>query len=155
MKIFKENQRMADSTFNKIILILIIILLGKTVYNAIIEGFNTISIFSVVVLFLGVLVFIVFKLKTTITEKGIEAKITPFNVYNKTFNWSEIKKCEVVKYSAVKEYGGWGYRRSKNGIAINPSGDKGLKIFFKDGTQILLGTKKPDELSEFLKSIKH
>jgi len=154
MKIFTESQRMADSTFNKIILILVIILLGKTVYNGFIDGINSISIFSIVILTLGILVFIVFKLKTTITAEGIEAKITPFNIYNKTFSWNEIKKCEVVKYSALKEYGGWGYRRGKNGVAINPSGDKGLKIYFKNGTQILLGTNKADELTEFLKSIK-
>ena len=154
MKVFSENQRMVDSTFNKIILALVFILLCKTVYNVFLTEINGVSIFSIVVLSLVLILFLVFKLRTSISSENIQVKISPFSLYNQTINWNEIKKCEVVEYSALKEYGGWGYRRNKSGIALNPSGNKGLRIYFKNGKQLLIGTKKSEELKEFLKSIK-
>ncbi len=154
MKVFTENQRMIDSLFNKIILALVTILLCKTIYESFVSGISGTSIFSIIVLSLVLILFIVFQLKTTITPEGLIVKITPFNIYNQIINWSEVKKCEVVEYSALKEYGGWGYRRNKNGVALNPSGNKGLRIYFKNGKQLLIGTKKSEELNAFLKSIK-
>lgn len=155
MEKFTESQRMADSTFNKIILVLVFVLQCKTIYNGIFEGFNGMGIFSVVILGLVLILFILFQLKTVITSESINLKINPFNIYNQTINWKDVKKCEVIEYSAIKEYGGWGYRRNKSGIAINPSGNKGLKIYFKNGKQLLIGTKKEEELKAFLKAIKH
>lgn len=154
MKVFSENQRMVDSTFNKIILALVFILLCKTIYNVFLTEINGVSIFSIVVLSLVLVLFLVFKLRTSISSENIQVKISPFSLYNQTINWNEIKKYEVVEYSALKEYGGWGYRRNKSGIALNPSGNKGFKIYFKNGKQLLIGTKKSEELKEFLKSIK-
>lgn len=154
MNPFTETQRLFDSTFNKIIVLLVTVLLGKIIYNNITEGFKIISLVSITILFISICLFILFKVKTEISEEGIQIKIIPFNVYNKKINWSDIKKVNVIEYSAMKEYGGWGYRRSKNGIAINPSGNKGIKIFFKNGTNLLIGTRQPDEVNLFLKSIK-
>ena len=151
---FYESQRMFDSLFNKFIILLVTVLLGKISYNAYQNGFDFASIFSIAILILCILLFVVFRVKTTISQESIQVQIVPFNVYNKTFYWNEIRKVEVVTYSAIKEYGGWGYRVRKNGKAINPSGDKGLKIHFKNGTHLLVGTRKVDEMQQFLKSIK-
>lgn len=145
---------MFDSTFNKIIILLVVVLFGKILYTNITEGFQTSSILSLILLPLCIVLFIVFKVKTNITKESINVKIVPFNLTNQTILWSDTKKVEVVEYSAIKEYGGWGYRRSKTGKAINPSGKHGLKIHFKDGTHLLVGTRRPDELSEFIKNIK-
>lgn len=145
---------MFDSTFNKIIILLVVILLGKILYTNITEGFQTSSILSFILLPLCIILFVLFKVKTKITKESINVKIVPFNLTNQTILWSDTKKVEVVQYSAIKEYGGWGYRRSKTGKAINPSGKFGLKIYFKDGTHLLIGTRRPDELSEFIKNIK-
>lgn len=154
MNTYTESQRMFDSTFNKIIILLVVALFGKILYSNISEGFQTSSILSLVLLPLCIILFVVFKVKTSISKESIQVKIVPFNLTNQTILWNETKKVEVVEYSAIKEYGGWGYRRSKTGKAINPSGKFGLKIYFKDGTHLLIGTRKPDELKEFLKSIK-
>lgn len=151
---FYESQRMFDSLFNKFIILLVTVLLGKISYNAYQNGFDFASIFSITILILCIILFVVFRVKTTISKENIQVQIIPFNVYNKTFYWNEIRKVEVVTYSAIKEYGGWGYRVRKNGKAINPSGDKGLKIHFKKGTHLLIGTRKVDEMQQFLKSIK-
>lgn len=151
---FTESQRMFDSLFNKIIVILVMILFGKLIYNSFTVGFSYSTIFSLIILLFTIIVFVIFRVKTEVNQNGIIVQITPFNLYHKTFDWKEIQKVEVVKYSPLSEYGGWGYRRSKNGTAINPTGDKGLKIYFKNGTKLLIGTKKEEELKQFLKSIK-
>ncbi|HEY4540502.1 MAG TPA: hypothetical protein VIG94_10925 [Faecalibacter sp.] len=154
MKIFTESQRMFDSTFNKIIILLVVALLGKTLYTGFTDGFQSMSYFSVVILFLCIALFVFFRVHSEITSEAIKIRITPFNVFNKTIYWNEVRKVEVVQYSAIKEYGGWGYRVRGKGKAINPSGDKGLKIHLKSGNHILLGTRKADELAAFLKEIK-
>lgn len=154
MNTYQESQRMFDSLFNKFIILLVTVLLGKISYSAYQNGFDFASIFSIAILILCILLFVVFRVKTTISQESIQIQIVPFNLYNKTFYWNDIRKVEVVTYSAIKEYGGWGYRVRKNGKAINPSGDKGLKIHFKNGTHLLVGTRKVDEMQQFLKSIK-
>ena len=154
MNIYKESQRMFDSTFNKIIIVLVVVLLGKITYNAFQDEFTFATGISIAILILCILLFVVFRVNTAISQENIHIRISPFNVYNKTIYWNEIRKVEVVTYSALKEYGGWGYRVRKNGKAINPSGNKGLKIHFKDGSHLLVGTRKAEEMQEFLKSIK-
>lgn len=151
---FTESQRMFDSTFNKIIILLVFILFGKILYTNITSGFQSSSILSLIILPLCMILFIVFKVKTNINKDEIHVRITPFNLTNQIIKWNDTSKVEVVEYSAMKEYGGWGYRRNKNGRAINPSGKFGLKIHFKDGKHLLVGTRKPEELKSFLKSIK-
>lgn len=153
MNKFSESQRMIDSTFNKIIALLVAILLGKTVYTAVTGNFSYLHLFSITVLTVAVLIFVVFQVKTSITKEQIEVTISPFSMYKKIIDWNEVKKIEVVKYSATREYGGWGYRRNSQGNAINPSGDKGIKIHFKTGKHLLIGTRKPEEAQFFLKSI--
>ena len=154
MTSFTESQRMFDSTFNKIIILLVTVLLGKIAYTNITEGFQTSSILSLILLPLCIVLFVVFRVKTEINKDDIKVRITPFNLTNQTISWKDTKKVEVVEYSAIKEYGGWGYRRSKTGRAINPSGKFGLKIHYKDGTHLLIGTRKPEELKNFIQSIK-
>lgn len=151
---FTESQRMFDSLFNKIIVILVLVLFGKLIYNSLTLEFSYSTFFSLFILLVTIIIFLVFQVKTKVDNQGIQVQITPFNLYNKSFDWKDIQRVEVVKYSPLSEYGGWGYRRSKNGTAINPTGDKGLRIYFKNGTKLLIGTKKDEELKQFLKSIK-
>ena len=50
------------------------------------------------------------------------------------------------------EYGGWGLRLGLfgNGKAFNVSGDKGLQLEFTDNKKLLIGTNRPEELTETL-----
>jgi hypothetical protein len=55
----------------------------------------------------------------------------------------------------LTEYGGWGLRLGilGKGTAFNVSGDKGLQLEFIDNKKLLIGTKKPEELTETLNKI--
>ncbi|MBE9601319.1 hypothetical protein [Pedobacter sp. MC2016-24] len=64
-------------------------------------------------------------------------------------------KSFVRKYSPLTEYGGWGIRFGLfgQGNAFNVSGNEGLQLEFNDHTKLLIGTKKPAELTETLNKI--
>jgi hypothetical protein len=57
---------------------------------------------------------------------------------------------EVITYRPIIDYGGWGVRFGRKGMAYNVSGNIGLLISRKNGKTILIGTQKPDEMKEKL-----
>jgi hypothetical protein len=59
---------------------------------------------------------------------------------------------EVKSYNPLSEYGGWGIRFGKNGMAYTVKGDKGIDISLDPETHLLIGTSKPDEVGVFLKA---
>lgn len=98
------------------------------------------------------LLFINFRLETTIKEDGIYVRFFPFNLKFKHYTWDKISKSFVRQYSPITEYGGWGLRYGMfgKGTAYNVSGDKGLQLEFTDNKKILIGTNKPNELTGIL-----
>jgi hypothetical protein len=61
---------------------------------------------------------------------------------------------EVVSYSPLGDYGGWGIRGVKNHRCYNISGKQGLKATFQDGKSVLIGTQQADKLSLWLAATK-
>ncbi|MBX2959059.1 MAG: hypothetical protein KF732_03800 [Flavobacteriales bacterium] len=61
----------------------------------------------------------------------------------------------VRQYSPLTEYGGWGIRLGLfgKGTAYNVSGNKGLQLEFTNNKKLLIGTNKPNELTETLTKI--
>ena len=66
----------------------------------------------------------------------------------------EIESFKAMEYSPLKEYGGWGIRYGFKGKAYNVSGNKGVKIFLKNGSNIMFGSQKHQELAKALKMAK-
>lgn len=96
--------------------------------------------------------FISFRLDTFIKKDGIYVRFFPLHIKFKYFAWNSLEKIFVRQYSPIKEYGGWGLRYSLfgKGKAYNISGNKGLQLEFTSGKKLLIGTNKPDELTEAL-----
>jgi hypothetical protein len=94
-------------------------------------------------------------LHSRIDETGVVMK---FNLQLKPFkvNWSDVKSIELGTYSALFDYGGWGYRRGWSGKrrAYNVSGNIGLKLVLNDDRIVLLGTRKRDKMQHYLQYIK-
>ena len=92
-----------------------------------------------------------FRLKTSIDEKGLHYRFLPFHFSEKTISWYDIEKCYTRDYSPIKEYGGWGFRISaKNGKAYNIRGNQGIQIVLKNGKKVLLGTQKSNEAQQVI-----
>jgi hypothetical protein len=101
------------------------------------------------------LLFFILRLDTIIKQDGIYIRFFPFHIKFKYFAWDRMTKSYVRQYSPLTEYGGWGLRLGLfgKGTAFNVSGDKGLQLEFTDNKKLLIGTNKPEELSETLNKI--
>lgn len=101
------------------------------------------------------IMFVSFCLDTTIKKDGIYVRFFPFHLKFKHYTWDRLTKSFVRQYSPLTEYGGWGLRfgLSGKGTAFNVSGDKGLQLEFTDNKKLLIGTNKPNELTETLNKI--
>ncbi|MFD2552796.1 hypothetical protein [Sphingobacterium tabacisoli] len=97
------------------------------------------------------LYFIFSRLCTTIDNKGVEISFIPF-AWRKRWNWDSIGNIEVRKYDLI-EFGGWGYRVGRSGVAYTCKGRYGIQMELKNGKKVLIGTQKQDEVDEFIKEI--
>ncbi|HCW63737.1 MULTISPECIES: hypothetical protein [Leeuwenhoekiella] len=157
MKTFKEIQRF-DQWWLRLLLVVILAI----AVSPIVMEWDTLdlsryelasvvlSILVVLALFLGF--WYIFKLETTIDEKGITYRFVPFHIKSRFKSWQEIKSASIRKYNPIREYGGWGYRISfTKRKALTTKGKKGLQLVFQDGNELLLGTQHPEKIAQLLK----
>ncbi|RWX00858.1 hypothetical protein [Flavobacterium cerinum] len=88
-------------------------------------------------------------LNTKIDNNAVYVKFAPFESEWRSYPWDAIKKCELKTYDPIKDYGGWGIRDG----AYNASGDQGLLLTFNDGSQLMIGTQKPEKLKKILQKL--
>ena len=79
-------------------------------------------------------------LKITLISDILEIQFYPF--LKKTISLKEVKNIEVVKYSPLTDYGGWGIRFSSKEMAYTVDGNDGLSITLLNGKHLLVGIKK-------------
>lgn len=112
-------------------------------------------IFPVFVLLSGGIIFFFFTLSSRIDEKAVSVKFGLFQRSYKVFKWEDIKTIEVRKYNPIMEYGGWGYKGLwKKNRAYSVSGNMGLQITFHNNARVLIGTKEPDKMKNYLLYLK-
>ena len=151
--LFEEVQR-----FNQWWLWLIILgSIGFAIYTSIQTIQLDESLFSGTKLSLIILIqipalFYFLMLKTRVEENGIYVRFIPFHWKEIFIAWDQLESCHVRTYSPLGEYGGWGIKYGLGGAgkAYNVSGSQGLQLVFKDGSRLLIGTKKPQELQEIV-----
>lgn len=94
------------------------------------------------------------KLKTRITDTGINYRFIPFQFKERIIEWHELKDAYIRTYDSFHEFGGWGIRTgsTRTGKAINTSAssNQGLQLQFNDNKLLLIGTQKPDEIQLIL-----
>lgn len=94
------------------------------------------------------------KLETRIDDKGVSFRYFPF-----IRNWRLIEKdrilsIQVIKYSPITDYGGWGLKGNKTAKAYSILGDEGILISTGERKKIMIGTSKAKELRVFLENWK-
>ena len=143
--LFKENQK-----FTQWWLWLILIYFPVSsifIYN------NPINYYYVIIGVTIPLFFYLFQLRIKIDKSGLHYQFFPLHLKEFYINKNEIEKVEALKYRPISEYGGWGIRYGFHGKAYNISGNEGVKIYLKNGTNILFGSQKHKELEKALKNI--
>jgi len=93
-------------------------------------------------------------LEIEVDKYAIKYKYSPFINQWKRIEKAQIVSAEVVKYSPIREFGGYGYRvRLGKGKALNVKGNMGLKLVYDNQKKLLLGTQKPEELKSAIISL--
>lgn len=154
MKIFIEEQKFTQSwlfiglAFGLIVVTMPIIKdwahISQGSFGEMLNDFG-----GILIILLVFTLFIFFKLKTRIDEKGVYYQYLPFHFSYRFLPWNSISKCYVRNYDAIFEYGGWGlkfsFRKSK-GKSFTVKGDVGLQLELRNGKKILIGTQKKEEI---------
>ena len=95
-----------------------------------------------------------FELRIKVNEDGLHYQFSPFHLKFHTIKMDEIESFKAMEYSPLKEYGGWGIRYGFKGKAYNVSGNKGVKVFLRNGSNIMFGSQNHKELAKALKVAK-
>ncbi len=94
-------------------------------------------------------------LETDYNEKEITLRFHPFPFFKRTIFWNQINKVYIRKFdwSEFKATGLGAMPFRNRGTAYHLFGEYGLQIETNDGDKILIGTRKPKSLQEFLKRL--
>jgi len=162
MKVFIEQQKFTQLLVI-IILSIVIIVAGYSTFKeldqittgSLTEKLSALS--GLIIVLLVVLLFTKLKLKTRIDEKGIYYQFFPFHLSFKFIDWNTISKCKIRNYNPITEYGGWGVKfgLKKKEKAYTTKGNIGLQLVLKNGTKVLIGTQKKEELQRVLDTYQH
>lgn len=161
--IYKEEQSFRQSFVPWVMLASILTLLGGfgyAYYQQLYLGkpygdepmSNNALIWSSIISFVIVSAAFIFILKgTLITEiwsDGIRFMFPPLIRKMKHIPLAEIASAEVGRYNPVFEFGGWGWRKRllTKKTAYNVSGRIGIRVIKKNGSQVMFGTHKQDEM---------
>ena len=97
------------------------------------------------------LLFWALRLTVVVDRKGVHARYRPF--VNRRIPFKDIESCEAVTYRPIRDYGGWGIRwRPKRGWIYNVSGNRGVRLKFKNGKQLMIGSQRADELAQAIQA---
>lgn len=155
--LFTERQQ-----FRQLWLILLLILLnGGFLYECIRQIImdqqsghptmtNTSLITATAIVIMVTLLIFLCRLETRIQTDGIYVRFFPFHFTYRFFPWNDLSAYYIRQYNPIPEYGGWGLRGFGKNKALNISGNKGLQLEIKNGSKLLIGTQKPEELSAIL-----
>ena len=178
--IFYEYQRLKKwftlLLFVPVCIIFIILCVTKTGLCNILD-YITISkelIIATIIMLLFMINTLWINMKTTIDKNGIHIRmwLCPFYIKSKSFLWEDISDITIVKYNPILDYGGWGirvgagiqdmnYRKIRfpyvrgisfgfNSISYSISGNTGIQFLLQNKKMILIGTNKPEEVSEVI-----
>ncbi|WP_080873855.1 DUF6141 family protein [Oceanobacillus timonensis] len=91
------------------------------------------------------------KLVVEVRHDGIYVRFYPFPY--KRFLFKDIYSYDIITYSSIKRFGGWGLHiNTKGEKAYNIYGNKGMKLKLKYET-VVIGTQQPDELEAAIQSV--
>ncbi len=68
--------------------------------------------------------------------------------YRRSIAIGSVRRVEIVQYRPIVDYGGWGIRFGRDGERVlNARGDRGVRLHLIDGSKLLIGSQRPEELA--------
>lgn len=87
-------------------------------------------------------------LTVRLRRDAVEASLGHAGLVRTRIPYEEIVETRVVRYSPLREFGGWGYRYRGNRRAWTARGDEAVVLGLADGRRIYLGSERPGRLRE-------
>lgn len=86
----------------------------------------------------------------TVTTEAVHIRYRPF--MKRSIPLANITNVDARTYSPLREYGGWGLRGWGKRKAYNVSGDRGVDLSLQDGSTVMIGSQRADELAQAIVS---
>lgn len=100
-----------------------------------------------------ILMLAVTKLIVEVREDGLYIRFMPLHRRYRAFLYKDIVHYEVISYSPLKRFGGWGIRMNAQGeTAYNMNGDRGLELKLSNQT-VVIGSRQPEALKKAVDAI--
>lgn len=99
-------------------------------------------------LFIGIgmpLFFVYLALIIEVTPQVVSLRFRPFA--RRIIPLADIASVEMRTYQALREFGGFGVRGSRDNRAYNVSGRQGVQLLLRDGRRVLIGSQRAAELA--------
>ncbi|WP_026950877.1 hypothetical protein [Algoriphagus mannitolivorans] len=153
--IFKEVQTYRGTWLMYLILIIelpMLIVVGTVIWTSKPDSQEAIWVIPMIFLIMGsIFMFLMWiKLETRIDSSTIKYRYVPFFSKWKSIQKNDVKSIEVITYSPISDYGGWGLKGNSTTKAYSVLGDQGLLIDTGEKKKIMLGTQKAKELKTFI-----
>jgi hypothetical protein len=85
--------------------------------------------------------------RTGVDGSGVHVRWIAFPL-RRDFPFADIARHEAVTYQPIREFGGWGWRRGRQGrVAHTVRGVEGVELELRDGRRVLIGSQRPQELA--------
>lgn len=145
-KIVKVEERLKNMEVFAVFSLLFVLLSVRFTQQQLLathEATASAEAFTLALLLVGGILFILWRLKMVITlnHKGISFQISPLHSTKHKIKWNEIEKCQLVETSKSAQWSGWGVPHLNNRERVfSLCGKTGLYIKKKDGEVIFLGS---------------
>jgi hypothetical protein len=89
------------------------------------------------------------RLETTVDDTALTVRL--WFLPRRVIPLSSIRSAEVRTYRPLLEYGGWGIRWGRGGMAYNARGNRGVQLVLENGSRVLIGSQEPERLLEAIR----
>jgi len=86
------------------------------------------------------------RLSTEIGENEIRVRMKGFH-RKRSIPLDAVRGVKVVTFDPVKDFGGYGIRATKSGVAMVARGNHGVRMEMKDGTMVVIGSQRAEALA--------
>jgi hypothetical protein len=89
------------------------------------------------------------QMTTEVTASEVRVWYGWVPVYRRAVAISNVRSHAVVQYRPIADHGGWGIRAGRDGERVlTARGNRGVRLELADGTRLLIGSQRPEELAE-------
>jgi hypothetical protein len=92
------------------------------------------------------------KLIVEVRKDGIYIQFFPFHWSSRKIDFKEITSYEIRTYRPIRDYGGWGIRKGRQGTAYTMSGKEGVQLALRNGKRFLVGSQQSEEFFRAIQS---